>query len=79
MPDTAPMARGSTCCDAMLAASIDSIIVDQTSDSLVADTRPRKSEATSRRRSDQFRTELTATAARESAIHNSATSIAPPG
>ena len=56
----------------MPAAIIEIIIVAQTIDSMVENTRPRNSSATCRSSCETFSTELTATAARDSAMKNSA-------
>ena len=73
-PAHAPITRGLQYCEAIPAASIESIMVDQIIDSMVAKTRPRNSFATCRRRYEKFSTELTATAEREIAMKNSAES-----
>src|SRR5207237_4944566 len=72
-PAIAAIRRGLRYCEAMPASIIEIIITDQTMDSMVAKTRPRYSSETWRSNCDMFKTELTATAARESAIKNSAT------
>ena len=60
------------CWDAIPAASIESIIVDQFNVSTVEKTRPRKRSSTCLRSLDQFRTELMATLPREIAMKSNA-------
>ena len=64
-PEAAPIARIVKYCEALPAASIDTIMVDQLMVSIVAKTLPRNRSSTCFRRVDPFRTELTATLARE--------------
>jgi hypothetical protein len=71
-PDHAPIVRGLTDCEATPAADIETIITAHTSDSIVANTRPRYSSETFLSSCYIFSTELTPTAARESAIKNRA-------
>ncbi len=71
-PDQTPMVRGLQDCDATPAPAIESIITDHCIVSMVANTRPRNSLETCRSSCDMLSTELTATAARESARKSSA-------
>ncbi len=66
------MTRGLTWSDTIPATPIDIIIVSHVHVSIVANTRPRNSSETWRRSWEKFSTELTATAARETAIQTSA-------
>src|ERR1051326_5237652 len=71
-PATAPMVRASQYSYATPAAAIETIITDHWHDSIVENTRPRNSLGTIRSSCDMFRTELTPTPARESAMNSSA-------
>ena len=65
-PEQAPIKRMLKYWDAMPAAIMESIMVDQFMVSMVEKTRPRKRSSTCFRSFDQLSTELTATLARES-------------
>ena len=71
-PEHAPISRMLKYCDAMPAAIMDIIMVDQFSVSIVENTRPRKRSSSCLRSFDQFKTELIATLPRETAINSSA-------
>src|SRR5690348_3692493 len=71
-PETAPIVRILKYCEALPAAIMESIIVDQFMVSMVEKTRPRKRSSTCFSRLDQLRTELTATLARETPMKKSA-------
>jgi hypothetical protein len=71
-PEIAPIDRMLIPWEASPAASIESIIVDQFMVSMVENTRPRKRLSTCFKSFDQFKTELTATLARDNPIKNRA-------
>ena len=71
-PAIDPIVRGSQYCDATPAAAIDSIITDHWMESMVVSTLPRNPSGTIRNNCHMFKTELTPTPARESAMKNKA-------